>query len=69
LLQTKIIKTFVQVPTPSHASSGEGFLLKVGDSTHRMAEHLRTLGLDGARPVLVQYADPLQMLLFPGKML
>ena len=66
LLQTKIIKTFVQVPTPWHASGGEGFLFRVGDSTHRMAGHLRTLGLNGARPVLVQYADPFQSLLFPG---
>ena len=66
LLQTKIIKTFVQIPTLWHASGGEGFLLKVGDSTHRMARNLRTLGLDGARPVLVQYADPFQSLLFPG---
>jgi hypothetical protein len=24
------------------------------------------LGLDGARPVLVRYADPFQALLFPG---
>ncbi len=66
LLEKKIIKTFVQVPTPWHASGGEGFRLRVGDSTHRMAGHLRTLGLDGARPALVQYADPFQSLLFPG---
>ena len=66
LLQKKIIKTFVQVPTPWHASSGESFRLRVGDSTHRMAGNLRTLGLDEARPVLVQYADPFQSLLFPG---
>jgi hypothetical protein len=69
LLEKKIIKTFVQVPTPWHASGGEGFVLRVGDSTHRMAGHLRTLGLDGARPALVQYADPFQSLLFPGKAL
>ncbi|HET8851824.1 MAG TPA: acetoacetate decarboxylase family protein [Ktedonobacteraceae bacterium] len=69
LLEKKIIKTFVQVPTPWHASGGEGFVLRVGDSTHRMAGHLRTLGLDGAHPVLVQYADPFQSLLFPGKAL
>jgi len=66
LLKKKIIKTFVQVPTPWHASGGEGFQLRVGNSNHRMAEHLRTLGLDEARPVLVQYADPFQSLLFPG---
>jgi len=66
LLEKKIIKTFVQVPTPWHASGGEGFQLRVGNSNHPMAEHLRTLGLDEARPVLVQYADPFQSLLFPG---
>jgi hypothetical protein len=66
LLQQQIIKTLVQVPTVWHASGGEGFLLTVGDSTHRMAENLRTLGLDGAVPVLVQYADPFQSLLFAG---
>jgi len=66
LLEKKIIKTFVQVPTPWHASGGEGFQLRVENSNHRMAEHLRTLGLDEARPVLVQYADPFQSLLFPG---
>jgi hypothetical protein len=69
LLQTKIVKTFVQVPTPWHASGGEGFRLRVGESTHRMAEHLRALGLDRERPVLVQYADPFQSLLFPGTVL
>jgi Acetoacetate decarboxylase (ADC) len=65
-LQTTLIKTYVQVPTPWHASGGEGFVLSVGESTHRMADHLRTLGLDGAHPVLIQYADPFQSLLFPG---
>jgi hypothetical protein len=34
-----------------------------------MADNLRTLALDGARPVLVQYADPFQSLLFPGRVL
>lgn len=66
VLDSQIIKTFVQIPTPWHASGGEGFLLRVGDSTHRMATNLRTLGLDGACPALVQYADPFQSLLFPG---
>ena len=66
LLQQKIIKTFVQVPTPWHVSGGEGFQMRVGESTHRMAKNLRTLGLNGARPVVVQYADPFQSLLFPG---
>ena len=56
----------MQLPTPFHASSGDGFLLKVGNSGHSMAKNLRTLALDRARPVQVQYADAFQALLFPG---
>lgn len=67
LLEGGLIKTRVQVPTPFHTSSGEGFLLKVGESGHGMAKNLRTLALDNSRPVLVQYADPFQSLLFPGR--
>jgi hypothetical protein len=69
LLGGSVIKTLVQVPTPFHASSGDGFLLKVGNSGHSMAKNLRTLALDRARPVLVQYADPFQALLFRGRAL
>jgi Acetoacetate decarboxylase (ADC) len=69
LLEGRVMKTHVQIPTISHASSGEGFLLTLGDSRHRMANNLRALALDGARPVLVQYADPFQSLLFPGRAL
>jgi hypothetical protein len=67
LLGGRTIKTLIQVLTPFHASSGEGFVFKVGTSRHPMANNLRTLALDGARPVLVQYADPFQALLFPGR--
>jgi hypothetical protein len=34
-----------------------------------MTNNLSTVALDGARPVLVQYANPLQALLFPGRAL
>jgi hypothetical protein len=67
LLKGRAIKTRIQVLTPFHASSGDGFVFKVGTSRHSMANNLRTLALDGARPVLVQYADPFQALLFPGR--
>jgi Acetoacetate decarboxylase (ADC) len=63
----RLIKTVIQVLTPSFASSGDSFLFKVGTSKHPMADNLRTLGLDGARPVLVSYTDPFQALLFPGR--
>jgi len=66
LLGGKLIKTVVRVLTPFHTSSGESFVFKVGTSRHPMTSNLRIVALDGARPVLVHYADPLQALLFPG---
>jgi hypothetical protein len=63
----RLIKTVIRVPTPSFASSGDSFLFKVGTSKHPMADNLRTLALDGARPVLVYYTNPFQALLFPGQ--
>jgi hypothetical protein len=69
LLRGRVVKTAVRVLTPFHASRGDGFVFKIGPSRHPMTNNLRTLALDGARPVLVQYADPLQILLFPGQAL
>jgi hypothetical protein len=67
VLEGRLIKTDIQVLTPFLASSGQGFVFKIGPSKHPMASNLRTVGLDGARPVVVQYANPLQVLLFPGR--
>src|SRR5271166_4070660 len=67
LLRGRLIKTMIQVLTPFQASSGDGFVFQAGTSRHPMTSRLRTVGLDGARPVLVQYADPFQSLLFPGR--
>jgi hypothetical protein len=69
VLNGRLIKTLIQVLTPAQAGSGEGFVLKVGTSGHPMTNNLRSLGLDGARPLLVQYSDPFQALLFPGRAL
>jgi Acetoacetate decarboxylase (ADC) len=68
MFKGKLLKTRTLVLTPLQVGSGDGFLLKVGSSAHPMAASLRSLGLDGKRPVLVQYADPAQALLFPGTM-
>ena len=62
----RLIKTAIRVLTPSLASSGDSFTFKVGASRHPMTSSLRTVGLDGARPVLIHYTDPFQALLFPG---
>jgi hypothetical protein len=69
LFKGRVIKTLVRVLTPFHASSGDSFMFKVGTSSHPMTNNLRAVALDGARPVLVQYADPFQALLFPGRTL
>ena len=69
VLDGKVIKTVIRPMTPFQLSGGHDFVLKLGKSEHPMADNLRILGLDGARPALVQYADPLQSLLFPGGVL
>ena len=69
MLGGRAIRTIIRTMTPFQLSSGEDFVLKVGESRHPMADNLRTLALDEARPALVQYADPLQFLLFPGGVL
>jgi len=41
--------------------------VKVGPSSHRMAENIRALGLDTARPFVVMSSDYLQTRLNPGR--
>ncbi len=65
----RLIKTVIRVLTPSLAGNGDSFVFKIGTSRHPMASHLATVGLDGARPVLIHYTDPFQALLFPGRAL
>jgi hypothetical protein len=69
LHQGRLTKTVIKVLTPSLASSGDSFVFKVGTSRHPMTSNLRMVGLDGVRPVLIQYSDPFQALLFPGRAL
>jgi len=69
MLGGRAIRTIIRTMTPFQLSNGQGFVLKVGESKHPMADNLRTLALDEARPALLQHADPLQFLLFPGGVL
>jgi hypothetical protein len=66
VLDGQLIRTAVKMMTPSQLGGGV-FSLKTGGSGHPMAGSLRTLGLDGLNPVLVQYAEPFQSLLFAGQ--
>jgi Acetoacetate decarboxylase (ADC) len=65
-LNGQLLRTRIEALTPFEEGGGAGFVLKVGPSDHPMAQALRALGLDGARPVGVRRADPFQAMLFPG---
>jgi hypothetical protein len=69
LLAGRLMKTVIQVLTPSQTGGGAGFALKVGTSKHPMTSNLRAIALDGAHPALIRYSDPFQALLFPGRAL
>ncbi len=66
ILDGRLMRTVIQMMTPSQLGGGS-FTLTLGSSQHPMAGSLRTLGLDGVSPALVQYAEPFQSLLFPGQ--
>jgi hypothetical protein len=53
-LKGRRLRTVVDVKGRFHTTSGRGMRLEVGRSRHGMAERLRALGLEGARPLLVQ---------------
>lgn len=65
-LNGQILRTRIEALTPFQEGDGADFLLKVGSSSHPMAQTLRALGLDGARPQSVRRGDPFQAMLFPG---
>ena len=61
LVRTKIeVRGRVKLHAPGNV------VQEVGSSAHRMAQNLRTLGLDGARPRLVMVTDRFQSKLFAG---
>jgi Acetoacetate decarboxylase (ADC) len=67
LLGGRIIKTLLRGMAPIEVCAGDRCVVRIGPSRHPMAHNLRKLGLDGARAALVQYADPYQAMLFPGR--
>jgi Acetoacetate decarboxylase (ADC) len=62
-----LVRTHVDVRAPTWARARGDVRLRVGASTHRMAENLRTLGLDGARPRALLVTDHFQSLLHAGR--
>ncbi len=62
----ELVRTHVHVRGAVRARGGGGLRLVVGGSRHPMAERLRRLGLDGARPFLVMTTDRFQSRLDAG---
>ena len=64
--QGAIVRTEVRVDAPFSLHPRPRIQLRVGPSTHRMAETVRRLGLDGARPALVLQTNTFRSILPAG---
>jgi hypothetical protein len=64
--QGSLVRTTVNVRGPMRLRPGRSLQLRVGESTHRMADNLRDLGLDGARPAVVMDTHRFQSRLNAG---
>lgn len=56
-LRGKIIKTIVETKVKYKYCFVKDLDLRIGKSTHRMTETIRTLGLDHTRPAIMWVAD------------
>jgi hypothetical protein len=61
-----LLRTPVDVRAPTRLHLPGDVRLRLGQSRHRMAEHLRALGLDGAAPRALVITERFQSLLHPG---
>ncbi|MBW1757919.1 MAG: acetoacetate decarboxylase family protein [Deltaproteobacteria bacterium] len=64
--QGDLFRTIVNVRGRANLRPGRSLQLRVGESTHRMANNLRDLGLDGARPLIVMDTHRFQSRLNAG---
>jgi hypothetical protein len=65
-LDGALVRTHIDVRAPTRAHRHGDVTLRIGDSSHRMAENLRTLGLDGAAPKALLVTERFQSLLHAG---
>jgi hypothetical protein len=63
------IRTDVNVRGRVKVSRGRGCALSIGDSEHQMAENLRKLDLDGAKPIMMSRTHKFQAILNEGKLI
>ena len=66
ILDGKVLRERVQIVHSANLGSGANFVLKAGKTDHQLAANIRTLGLDGASPLLAQYSPIFQSLLYAG---
>lgn len=66
-LEGELLATPVDVKAPSRVHLPGEVRLRVGPSAHPMAAHLRTLGLDGASPLLLVVTGRFRSLLHAGE--
>lgn len=64
-----VLKTITDVESKYNVSLMPGLTLNVGDSDHRMAQNLRALGLDGARPFVSLWSNKFRSRLNDGKII
>jgi hypothetical protein len=63
----ELVKTNIDVRAKMKTCLGGDFRVAANDSQHRMAKNIRDLGLDGAKPFLVQRSDHFQARLNEGR--
>lgn len=68
-LHGQALRTQVNIRGKVHTSFGGNLHLHIGHSNHVMAQHLRQLGLQGAKPLLVQVSDEFQSRLPAGQIM
>ncbi len=62
-----LVRTEITVRGPAQLCAPGSVVLSVGSSPHIMAERLRSMGLDGARPLVGMVTDQFQSILPEGK--
>lgn len=66
ILDGALLRTHIELDARFRLSPGWGYQLRVGTSEHAMAQQLRRLGLETARPLMVTRCDHYQVVLPTG---
>ncbi len=67
--ETSLLKTVVNIGSPAKGTRGKGVEVIIGPSEHPMAANLRDLGLEAAKPIMLQTCDRFRYRLNAGEMI